>query len=80
MVPLALPLMAGPGAISSTIVWSSRYHSWPNLLGFYLGDCDICLLLLVIVPGRTADGAGIGTNWYQRNYAYHGSAAHGAGH
>ncbi len=34
VVPLALPLMAGPGAISSTIVWGSRYHSWINLLGF----------------------------------------------
>ncbi len=33
VVPLALPLMAGPGAISSTIVWSSRYHSWQDLLG-----------------------------------------------
>ncbi|KQN53153.1 YchE family NAAT transporter [Erwinia sp. E602] len=36
VVPLALPLMAGPGAISSTIVWSSRYHNWQNLLGFSL--------------------------------------------
>ena len=36
VVPLALPLMAGPGAISSTIVWSSRYHGWQNLLGFSL--------------------------------------------
>lgn len=36
VVPLALPLMAGPGTISSTIVWSSRYHSWTNLLGFSL--------------------------------------------
>lgn len=34
VVPLALPLMAGPGAISSTIVWSTRYHSWVNLLAF----------------------------------------------
>ena len=34
VVPLALPLMAGPGAISSTIVWSTRYHSWINLLAF----------------------------------------------
>lgn len=25
VVPLALPLMAGPGAISSTIVWGTRY-------------------------------------------------------
>lgn len=36
VVPLALPLMARPGAISSTIVWGSRYHSLPYLLGFSL--------------------------------------------
>lgn len=34
VVPLALPLMAGPGAISSTIVWGTRYHSAINLFGF----------------------------------------------
>lgn len=36
VVPLALPLMAGPGAISSTIVWSSRSFSWSNLLGLFI--------------------------------------------
>jgi len=36
VVPLALPLMAGPGAISSTIVWGTRYHSLTYLLGFSL--------------------------------------------
>lgn len=35
VVPLALPLMAGPGAISSTIVWGTRYHSWVHLVGFH---------------------------------------------
>lgn len=34
VVPLALPLMAGPGAISSTIVWGTRYYSWVHLVGF----------------------------------------------
>ena len=34
MVPLALPLMAGPGAISSTIVWGTRYHNLMHLIGF----------------------------------------------
>ncbi|MFZ5347161.1 YchE family NAAT transporter [Enterobacter asburiae] len=33
VVPLALPL-AGPGAISSTIVWGTRYHSLMHLIGF----------------------------------------------
>ncbi|WP_159564481.1 YchE family NAAT transporter [Budvicia diplopodorum] len=36
VVPLALPLMAGPGAISSTIVWSTRYNSWLDYLGFFV--------------------------------------------
>lgn len=36
VVPLALPLMAGPGAISSTIVWGTRYHSALNLFGFFV--------------------------------------------
>ena len=34
VVPLALPLMAGPGAISSTIVWGTRYHNIAHLIGF----------------------------------------------
>ncbi len=34
VVPLALPLMAGPGAISSTIVWGTCYHNLMHLIGF----------------------------------------------
>ncbi|KLV11306.1 MULTISPECIES: YchE family NAAT transporter [Photobacterium] len=33
VVPLAMPLMAGPGAISSTIVYGSRYPSLGTTLG-----------------------------------------------
>ncbi|SHI18716.1 YchE family NAAT transporter [Ferrimonas marina] len=33
VVPLALPLMAGPGAISSVIVYAAEYNSWVNILG-----------------------------------------------
>ncbi|BGI51091.1 MAG: YchE family NAAT transporter [Arsenophonus endosymbiont of Ceratovacuna japonica] len=36
VVPLALPLMAGPGAISSCIVWSSHWQGWQNLIGLSL--------------------------------------------
>lgn len=36
VVPLALPLMAGPGAISSTIVYASQYHRPEQLLGLAL--------------------------------------------
>ncbi|HBQ4903125.1 TPA: YchE family NAAT transporter [Klebsiella pneumoniae] len=43
VVPLALPLMAGPGAISSTIVWGTRYHSWVHLVGFSLAIAAFAL-------------------------------------
>ncbi|WP_428771554.1 YchE family NAAT transporter [Vibrio sp.] len=33
VVPLAMPLMAGPGAISSTIVYGSRYPSMMDTVG-----------------------------------------------
>lgn len=53
VVPLALPLMAGPGAISSTIVWGSRYHNWGHLLGFSIAIALFafsCWLLFRIAP------------------------------
>ncbi|WJV55806.1 YchE family NAAT transporter [Prodigiosinella aquatilis] len=53
VVPLALPLMAGPGAISSTIVWSSRYHGWLNLFGLSLAIAIFafcCWLLFRVAP------------------------------
>ncbi|AYN24794.1 YchE family NAAT transporter [Buchnera aphidicola] len=40
VVPLAMPLIAGPGAISSTIVWSTYYSTWINFLG-----CSIAIFL-----------------------------------
>ncbi|HGP7120559.1 TPA: YchE family NAAT transporter, partial [Vibrio cholerae O1] len=36
VVPLAMPLMAGPGAISSTIVYGSRYPNMLDTLGIIL--------------------------------------------
>ncbi|GLP96423.1 YchE family NAAT transporter [Paraferrimonas sedimenticola] len=36
VVPLALPLMAGPGAISSVIVYSAQYPGWLDKLGMGL--------------------------------------------
>ncbi|QCI22130.1 YchE family NAAT transporter [Buchnera aphidicola] len=44
VVPLAMPLIAGPGAISSTIVWSTYYSTWMNLLG-----CSLVILLFSFI-------------------------------
>ncbi|WP_343153126.1 YchE family NAAT transporter [Buchnera aphidicola] len=40
VVPLAMPLIAGPGAISSTIVWSSKHSDIQNLI--------LCSLIILI--------------------------------
>ncbi|MFD2179999.1 YchE family NAAT transporter [Veronia pacifica] len=51
VVPLAMPLLAGPGAISSTIVYSSRYPSSVDTFGLIvtiaLFSAGICLLFLI---------------------------------
>ncbi|QCI20990.1 YchE family NAAT transporter [Buchnera aphidicola (Hyperomyzus lactucae)] len=44
VVPLAMPLIAGPGAISSTIVWSTYYSTWINLFG-----CSLAIILFSLV-------------------------------
>ncbi|QCI24343.1 YchE family NAAT transporter [Buchnera aphidicola (Muscaphis stroyani)] len=44
VVPLAMPLIAGPGAISSTIVWSTYYSTWLNLF-----SCSLVIFLFSFV-------------------------------
>ncbi|ANZ22483.1 hypothetical protein ATN01_01330 [Buchnera aphidicola (Diuraphis noxia)] len=44
VVPLAMPLIAGPGAISSTIVWSTYYSNWMNLFG-----CSLVIICFSMV-------------------------------
>ncbi|EEY71272.1 putative membrane protein [Grimontia hollisae CIP 101886] len=39
VVPLAMPLLAGPGAISSTIVYASRYPSSVDTVGLIASIC-----------------------------------------
>lgn len=80
VVPLALPLMAGPGAISSTIVWGTRYHSIAHLLGFSVAIALFCALLLGRVPYGAVAGSFAGANWYQRYYPNHGVVVNGARH
>ncbi|MDR9963630.1 hypothetical protein KIF59_04600 [Enterobacter cloacae subsp. cloacae] len=78
VVPLALPLMAGPGAISSTIVWGTRYHYWVHLIGFSVAIAIFALCCwgvfrmapwLVRLLGQT----------HQRHYPYYGVAIDGQG-
>ncbi|WP_373817862.1 YchE family NAAT transporter [Glaesserella sp.] len=44
VVPLAMPIMAGPGAIGSTIVWGTRYHNWADYIGF-----SVAIILFAII-------------------------------
>lgn len=44
IIPLAMPLIAGPGAISSTIIWSTHHNCWNNFIG-----CTIVILLFSLL-------------------------------
>ncbi|WP_343182689.1 YchE family NAAT transporter [Buchnera aphidicola] len=44
IVPLSMPLIAGPGAISSTIIWSAHHNDWMNTIG-----CSIVILIFSLV-------------------------------
>ncbi|RKS84530.1 MarC family membrane protein [Orbus hercynius] len=53
IVPLALPLMGGPGAITSMIVWGTNYYSFGYLVGFIICIvifCGCCWLLFRSAP------------------------------
>lgn len=43
VVPLALPLLAGPGAISSCIIWSSKWSNIENLINLSI----ICVIFSI---------------------------------
>ena len=44
VVPLALPLMAGPGAISSVIVFAAEHNKMVNFVGMFLTIVTIGLV------------------------------------
>ncbi|QXO18209.1 MULTISPECIES: YchE family NAAT transporter [Vibrio] len=48
VVPLAMPLMAGPGAISSTIVYGSRYPAMMDTLGIVVTIILFCVASWVL--------------------------------
>lgn len=53
IVPVAMPLIAGPGAISSTIIWSAKYNQIKYLIGFsiiILFFSLLCWFLFKISP------------------------------
>lgn len=53
LVPLAMPLMGGPGAITSMIVWGTNYPSIGYLVGFIISIlifCGCCWLLFRSAP------------------------------
>lgn len=48
VVPLAMPIMAGPGAIGSTIVWGTRYHAWTDYIGFSVAIILFALICYIL--------------------------------
>jgi multiple antibiotic resistance protein len=60
VVPLAIPLLSGPGAISTVIIFADRFSSW-TLKGYLVGICvmvaiTVWITLLMAIPIGTRLG------------------------
>ncbi|WP_421723387.1 MarC family protein [Bauldia sp.] len=54
--PLAIPMMAGPGAISATILLTSRRDDWVELVGLIIAIAALMVLtFLVLIASRRID-------------------------
>lgn len=61
VVPLAIPLLAGPGAISLTIVDAHQAGSWPDKLAFCLGIIGVSVIVWMVLRLAEPIGQRLGT-------------------
>ena len=61
VVPLAIPLLAGPGAISLAIVDAHQAGNWPEKLVFSLGIVAIGVIVWLVLRLAEPIGARLGT-------------------
>jgi len=53
LVPLTIPLLAGPGAISTVIVYAHQSHEWSHFLLIFAAIASVCVCLwltLIAMP------------------------------
>lgn len=62
VVPLAIPLLAGPGAISLVIVDAHQAGSWPDKLAFSLGIAGVGAIVWVVLRLAEPIGERLGTS------------------
>ena len=56
VVPMAIPLLSGPGAISTVIVYANLDRSWPHLalVGCVIASVALAVLLALLMAERIA--------------------------
>ena len=82
IVPLGIPMLAGPGAISSVMVLVGTVPSfWHWQMGAILGSIAVtCLVSYWVLAGAGQGAPGDGRDGHPHSGAHHGFAAGGAGH
>jgi multiple antibiotic resistance protein len=63
IVPFAMPLIAGPGAITTVITLASRGHGWPSLVEPIVG---------VIVAALALTASLLSSTWLEERVKHHG--------
>jgi len=72
IVPLAIPLLAGPGAISTVIVYSNQGSTFMHYLILGGELMAVALLTLALSDRRAVSGKTPWANWHQHRHAHYG--------
>lgn len=78
VVPLAIPLLTGPGAISTTIIYASASAHWYDRISLVAIGAVLAAICFFTAPRRTDCPVG-GSHGHQHRHAAHGFDVVGAG-
>jgi multiple antibiotic resistance protein len=49
IIPMAIPILSGPGAITAAILWAGKAPSFPDMIGLFVVVIVVCALVYLIL-------------------------------